>query len=191
MELDGKECWESAQAYSLPPVLEERLWTRHGECLAQHAMVWIVEFHLWCYLKTEIPDLMNCTDDRLCCTLSFVGQRTREYHLIVVEFPEDLFCAIPRVSLDCRSLRVGTANHSVIYPIHYIYFLVFPRPCENNLLTITVWTQLCSWAWRNISHSHSWRNITHFSKSVVEAMVTVICARQWWPVKLYPDREKQ
>lgn len=114
------------KAYFLPPVLQERLWTRHGVCLAQHVMVWIVEFHLWCYLKNEIPDLMNCTDDRLCCSLSFVGHRTRKHHLIVVEFPEDLFWAILRVSLDCGSLRVGTANNSVTYLTITFIFWYFP-----------------------------------------------------------------
>lgn len=28
---------------------------KNKEYSAQHAMVWIVELHLWCYLKTENP----------------------------------------------------------------------------------------------------------------------------------------
>lgn len=114
---------------------------KNKEYSAQHAMVWIVELHLWCYLKTENPGPQEL--DWCHIMLSFVfcrtqGKRTSSGSIRV---SEDLSLCYLRVSLDSGPLRVTPANSSVSYSITFL-FKYFPS-LLNRLVNITASSQLC------------------------------------------------
>lgn len=105
-------------------------WCWRTGCEQEMESAWpSMPWHGWlsstCGIK--IPDWKSQTlgiktDDRLFCTLSFVGHRASGGGRVSrgPRFVPFWGCS------DCGHLRVATTNSSVSYPVYYTSFLVFP-----------------------------------------------------------------